>query len=280
MTSPTNSQLIEADDRLATVFSHFYCVQHDRQAAPVQQQLMPNYEMLLVFNFGPAIMGSFGDSEHIIEQTAVIGPLQKTLTYTVPPGADFIVVNFTLNGFYRLLGVSMQQLNPASVHDPDVLLNKSCFSELWTQMVHLASLKERLKLICDYARKFVTPLDSPSVALLDSVPYFRHLAVDPVKMLAQTHHVSTRSVQLHFQTYLGYSAKELGRFLRFKKILNFLYRQPTQPVDWPELVLTFGYYDHSHLSKDFRYFLGTTPRQFVKQLAQGQVCISKSGKFY
>ena len=63
-------------------------------------------------------------------------------------------------------------------------------------------------------------------------------------------------------------------------VLHFLYQQRPQAVDWLDLVLTFGYYDHSHLSKDFTYYLGLTPRQFVKQLAEGGVCISKSGKFY
>lgn len=275
-----NSQLIEADERLSTVFSHFYCVQLDRQAAPIQQQLLPNYEMLLIFNFGPEVPISIGDDPHHIQQTAVVGPLQKTLTYVLPPGADALVVTFTLNGFYRLLGVSMQQLKADDLHDPDVLLNKPCFRDLWHQLAPMTTLEDRIQLLNEYALTFVAPSNAASQSLQESIPYFRHSAVDPVKVVAQTQGISTRSVQSRFQTYLGYSAKELVRFLRFKKVLHRLYQQPAQSVDWPDIVLQFGYYDHSHLIKDFTYFLGMTPRQFLKQLAQGGVCMGKSGKFY
>ncbi|RZM07607.1 MAG: hypothetical protein EOO88_51500, partial [Pedobacter sp.] len=86
MESPTNSQLIEADEQLATVLSHFYCVEHAAQTQPVRQQLLPNYEMLLVFNFGPAIPILLGDNAYVIEQTVVLGPLQKMLVYELPAG--------------------------------------------------------------------------------------------------------------------------------------------------------------------------------------------------
>ncbi|MFD2933888.1 helix-turn-helix domain-containing protein [Spirosoma flavum] len=280
MGAPTNSQLIEADERLATVFSHFYCVQLSTQAQPLRQQLMPNYEMILAFNFGPPIPISIGTDPYVIHQTAVVGPLQKTLTYDLPAGADLIVVNFTLNGFYRLLGVPMHRLKAEDLHNPDILLNKSCFSQLWDQLAAMTTLTDRLKLISNYALAFVAPSDEAASSLLDSIPYFNDSAIDPIKALAQTNQISTRSIQLRFQTYLGYSAKQMVRFLRFKKMLSLLCQQYPESPDWLDLVLTFGYHDHSHLIKDFTYFLGVTPRQFLKQLAPGGVCISKSGKFY
>lgn len=275
-----NSQLIEADERLTKVFSHFYCVQHDRQAAPLQMQLMPNYEMLLVFNFGPDSPVSIGQNQFVVRQTAVLGPLHKPLTYELPAGADLIVVNFTLNGFYRLLGIPMHQLKGADWHDPDVLLNKSCFDDLWQQLAPMTTLGDRLQLINEYALIYLAPVDEATDSLLDSIPYFRQTTVDPIKAVAQTHRISPRSIQLRFQTHLGYSAKEMVRFLRFKNVLSFLYQQSPGAVDWVALVLEFGYHDHSHLIKDFQYFLGITPRRFLRQLAEGNVCISKTGKFY
>ncbi|GAB4021777.1 AraC family transcriptional regulator [Spirosoma koreense] len=280
MASPTNSQLIEADARLATVFSLFYCVQHSTQAEALEQQLLPNYEMLMLFNFGPAIPGLLGDEPYVVQQTAVLGPLQKLLTYTLPPGADLIVVNFTLNGFYRLLGVPMHQLRDAHEFDPDALINKSCFRDLWEEVAATPNLSDRLQRLSEYALTYLTPVDEATRSLMHSIPYFTHQAVDPIKALAETQRVSPRSIQLRFQTQLGYSAKELTRFLRFKKLLKALYQEYPAPVDWLNLVFTFGYHDHSHLIKDFQYFLGMTPRQFLRQLATGGVCISQSGKFY
>lgn len=275
-----NSQLVEADERLTTVFSHFYCVQLSDQDPPLRQQLLPNYEMLLVFNFGPESPIRLGNDQHIIGQTAVLGPLQKMLTYELAPGADVIVINFTLNGFYRLLRVPMNQLSSEDIHNPDVLLNKSCFSDLWNQLAPMTSLADRLQLLSEFALAYAAPAEESTHSLIESIPYFRNAAVEPVKALAEKQQVSTRTIQLGFQTQLGYSAKELARFLRFKKVLNFLCQQGNSSVDWLELVLQHGYHDHSHLIKDFQRYMNISPRQFMNQLVEGGICSSKPGKYY
>ena len=274
------SQLIETDDRLAAVISHYYCVQLPQNALPVQQQLLPNYEMAAVFNFGPAIPVSTGDSQELIQRTAVLGPLEKILHYELPPGADVIVVNFTLNGFYRLMGKSMHQRQVQKGDYPGALFNQAAFGDLWPELSSMTTLPERLEAISTYAVAHLSPTDEMTRSLMDSIPYFGQMSVDPIKALADTHKVSTRSIQTRFQTHLGYSAKELTRFLRFKKVLQLLIQPTSDTIDWLALVQEFGYHDHSHLIKDFRYFVGLTPRQFVRQIAQGNVCLGKSGKFY
>ena len=52
--NPTiDEQLIDPDERLQDVFRHVYCIRQPEQGAPtVTKQLVPNYDMLLVFNFG------------------------------------------------------------------------------------------------------------------------------------------------------------------------------------------------------------------------------------
>ncbi|GAB3998171.1 hypothetical protein GCM10028807_45140 [Spirosoma daeguense] len=262
------------------VFSHYYCVQQPRHAAPVIQQLLPNYEMLLVLNFGAEISFSLGDNQYVLQRTAVVGPLQNLLRYVVPPAADLIVVNFTLNGFYRLLGVPMNQFKATDWANADVLLDATGFEWLWQQIASIDGQEERLQRISQHIAANLSPVDEGAYSLLDSIPYFNQMQIDPVKALAERHQVSARRIQARFQTYLGYSAKELIRFLRFKKVINHLSQQTTDSIDWLAIVQEFGYHDHSHLIKDFQYFLGMTPRRFLRELMQGGVCVSKSGKFY
>jgi AraC-like DNA-binding protein len=277
MTGPTHSQLIDTDERLATVFRHFYCIQHDQDAPVVQQRLLPHYEVMLVFNFGPAIPFSFGEQEHFVEKTAVMGPLQKMLSYTLLPGSDLIVINFTLNGFYRLFHIPVSQPTTS----PNSLIDASYFSELWTQLSELPTLTERLDVLTSYFLHHVAPLDDETATLLKGIPYFQNPAIEPVKTLAQERGVSPRSLQLRLRAQFGYSAKEMTRFLRFKQVLTYLQEiEANAAVDWLELVDRFGYYDYSHLSKDFAFYLNVTPRQFLQQLAHGNVCNSRPGKFY
>lgn len=272
-------KLIEADDRLARVFSHVYAVQQPPDAPTVHQQLLPNYEMLLAFTFGPALPLWLGDSSYTVRRTAVIGPLQKLLRYDLLPGTDLFVVVFTLNGFYRLFGKALQPGSGAELYGDDVLIEPHFANGLWTQLAAMPSLDDRVQCISDYALQHLAPADQITQTLFDTIPYFRHTLVDPIKAVAQQQHLSTRTLQLRFQQQLGYSAKELTRFIRFKKLITQLLAHPTQP-DWSDLVFTYGYHDQSHLIRDFQHFTGLTPSAFIKQRAGQTMCISQPGKFY
>lgn len=277
---PTKSLLLDADDHLAMVFSHFYCVQQATDAPVLPQQLVPNYEMLLVFNFGPAIPMWLGDKALVFHRTVVLGPLRHLLRYELPPGADVIVVNFTLNGFYRLVGRSAQQVRAADWRDADWMLDPMTFESLWQELTQKRTQTERLEWIRSYIQTYLAPVRQQDHDLFDSIPLFGQNVVDPVKAMAEDQRVSSRSIQLQFQTNLGYSAKELARFLRFKQVLVFLIQHAANAIDWLSVVDRFRYYDQSHLIQDFRFYLGMTPRQFVKQVNEKGICISKSGKFY
>ena len=126
----------------------------------------------------------------------------------------------------------------------------------------------------------VAPADADTRSFIDGVAYVENPAIDPVKALAERRKLTTRSVQTRFQTHLGFSAKELARFLRFKGVVARLIEQYPQPPDWADLVLTGGYHDQSHLIKDFQQFLGMTPTEFIRQLADGTVCITRPGAYY
>ena len=280
MESTISQQLVEADPRFDQVYSHVYCVQQSAHALPTQHLLVPNYEMLLVVNFGPNIPISLGSEPHVIQQTAIIGPVQKLLRYELPPGADLLIVNFTLNGFYRLLGMPMHQLRGTDFFDPDVLLKDGCFQPLRVQLASMNLLNDRLQRINEFISGYLTPTDEATRSLITSIPHFRQTAIDPVKAVAQTHQLSPRGVQLRFQTQLGYSAKALTRFLRFRNVVALLVQQFPMAPDWTDLVLKYGYYDQSHLIKDFQQFMAITPTEFIRQLARQDVCIPQTGKHY
>ena len=266
---------------LSEVLRHFYAIQTPPEAETQVQHLSPHYEMMLLFNFGPPVQFSFNKEAfdgRQLRQTAVMGPLRKMLNYELKPGSDVIVAVFTLNGFYRLFQVPVQQLGEEALLDPDLLLNNGNFNGLWETLKETPSLPERIQLLSEYTAAFVQQSDQESLPLLDTIPYFHNPTVNPAKAVAIDHQLSDRTVQMRFQKYLGFSPKEMIRFIRFKQVLYRLMQQPGSHVDWHELVVGFGYHDQSHLIKDFQHFLGTTPQQFVK--SYGDYCIAQPGKQY
>lgn len=63
-----------------------------------------------------------------------------------------------------------------------------------------------------------------------------------------------------FKRVVGTSAKELARLYRFEHVLRSI--DPTHPIDWTQVAQRLGYYDLSHINKDFVTFTGQSPTDY------------------
>ncbi|GAB4045871.1 helix-turn-helix domain-containing protein [Spirosoma litoris] len=274
----TIAQTFTAPEGLTEVFRHIYYMKHPHEATCQSLQLFPHYEMMLVFNFGPPLSVSIADDTSLVERVAILGPLDRVLTYELLPESEVMVIVFTLNGFYRLLGKSIHPLRTETANQVAVPLTELTYLDLWENLVQLPSIADRAELLMTYIQLHVTPEDTAS--LLDEASLFSNLAIDPIKIIAKNRRLSARSVQLRLRNMVGFSAKEMARFIRFKNVIAHLVKEhPTLP-DWADLVVQHGYHDQPHLIRDFQRYLGLSPTDFVKQLAEQPICITQPGKHY
>jgi AraC-like DNA-binding protein len=68
-----------------------------------------------------------------------------------------------------------------------------------------------------------------------------------------------RFIQL-FQDYVGLTPKLFCRVLRFQTVLERVGKHAA--VDWAKLAVDCGYFDQSHLIRDFREFAGIRPSEY------------------
>ncbi|NIJ52821.1 helix-turn-helix domain-containing protein [Dyadobacter arcticus] len=271
---------IEISETLGEVIKHFYCIQTTRDFKTVNQHLSPSLEMMLIFNFGPILRLSFADQEYgqlTIERLGVIGPLRKMMNYEVLPGTDLVAVVFNPHGFYRLFQIPLEEIQDDTVQDPDKLLNISGFHELWEFLNAMQTLEDRIDLLMEYGNIYFQDADEQTAQLLDGINQLDGSFAEPSKAIAIETNVSERTIQMRFKKYLGFSTKELSRFLRFKQVIDFIQKQEKE-VDWLSVVDQFGYYDQSHLIKDFQHYLATTPKKFIKEFLGKEFCVSRPGK--
>lgn len=259
------------DSRLQGVVDHFYSVRIPPHSAISIQHLSPNLELMLVFNFGHAIRYSFGKNP-IAEQTfhhvMLIGPLRQMLNYELKPGDDLLIAGFTLDGFFRFL--SLEKISIESLTAGESILPLPELEALHTSLV--PNRDQRTEVLTQHILRVLSPSAEAALPLLESAGLFLQTSRSPVKVMADQHSLSERTVQLRFKKYVGYSPKELLRFLRFKQVLLSLIQQPDQ--SWFDLVVTFGYHDQSHFIKDFKHYTGLSPKEFRKLQEQGNFCVS------
>lgn len=263
-----NGRLYLIEGSLKEVVSHYYHI-YNAASETVLKHLSPSLEMLLVFNFGSSVSISFNNSvspHEVKKGCAVIGPVRKMLNYELKEGADALIVNFRLSGFYRLFKVPLNNFDGQTVYDPDEITDKFSFSELWKTLSEISDLKARLSIISSFIVHYIHEMDDAAQPLINGEHYFYNPSTHPAKAIASDANLTERTVQIRFQKYAGYSPKELLRFLRFKMVLGRLMNAKEKSTDIFEIVAAFNYHDQSHLIKDFQHFLGTTPQQFIKDL--------------
>jgi methylphosphotriester-DNA--protein-cysteine methyltransferase len=72
-----------------------------------------------------------------------------------------------------------------------------------------------------------------------------------------------------FQARVGTTPKLFQRLRRFQRALPLA--QAGSDPDWAQLALQVGYYDQSHLIRDFLAFSGLTPANYARQWSAVEV---------
>ncbi|TDO20953.1 helix-turn-helix domain-containing protein [Pedobacter duraquae] len=271
-----NEALFSVEAPLDEVINSFYHTSVAKDGQPITRHVCPNLEMMLIFNFGVPVRISFHNSAldtQVISRTAVIGPLRQMLNYELPPGADALIVNFKFNGFQRLFDMPLTGLTEGNQKDAELVTDDIRFYGLWTALAALPATAQKVSFLKESATDLLRENDRVLQTVIGDLAKFFNPLVDPVKAIAADTHLSERSIQLKFQKHTGYSVKELLRFLRFKEVIAYILSRSNQKIDMFELIARYDYHDQSHLIKDFQYFLGLAPQQFIKNLNNGSFCV-------
>jgi AraC-like DNA-binding protein len=271
-----NEALFLVEAPLEDVITSFYHMIVASDGAPITRHVCPNLEMMLVFNFGIPVRFSFHNNPldtEVIGRSAVIGPLRQMLNYELLPGADALIVNFKFNGFQRLFGMPLTGLTGEGLAGAELLADDSRFDRLWKELAALPTSEQRVSYFKQAAIGLLKENDKVVQTVISKLAQFFDPCVDPVKAIAADTRLSERSIQLKFQKHTGYSVKELLRFLRFKEVIAYILARSNQKIAIFDLIARHDYHDQSHLIKDFQYFLGLAPQQFIKNLNNGSFCV-------
>jgi methylphosphotriester-DNA--protein-cysteine methyltransferase len=87
-----------------------------------------------------------------------------------------------------------------------------------------------------------------------------------IRALSDQIGISQKHLDTQFKRLVGATPKELARIYRFTHLLYSI--DPLQPVDWTHVAFRFGYYDQSHLNKDFEAFTGHNPTGYLRLLRE------------
>ncbi|WP_171166032.1 AraC family transcriptional regulator [Streptomyces sp. I05A-00742] len=194
-----------------------------------------------------------------IPPTAVYAARTSALRFSPPGRFQGIQVMLTLDGATRLLGPRLWEFADALPDTRDVLGRR--FGDLHERLTCAGSWDARFALLDE---TFLA-LDDPDG---DRVPpplawaWERLLHADGppcIADLARETGWSPRRLQQAFQRHVGVAPRTVASMTRFRRTLETLVTTPAE-LPHADLAVRCGYYDQSHLIREFKAVTGLTPR--------------------
>lgn len=260
---------IDVPSEFQEVFSYFYVAKNNSKER-IHKTLLPNYQTLLLFNFGGELILSTNSGMSIeVDKCIVIGPIKQSFDYSIAAGSEIVVANFKDDAFYRFFGQSAVS-GKITMH-PDDLMDENCFTILWQLLKKIGTQEERVSIILSFCKPYLRNRTNAFEVISNQAN--ANEALNPVKTIADKTQQSERNVQLNYKKYLGFSAKEINRYKRFLRAVGLLQdlAASSRKADWFYIIEECNYYDQSQLIHDFKHYLNLTPTQFFK--FQEEVCI-------
>jgi AraC-like DNA-binding protein len=225
-----------------------------------RERILPSGTFELVFNLR--------DDEFRIQDPAggyrrfsgamVSGPYARFFVIDATQQASIIGVHVKAGGAAHLLGIPADELADTHV-DLETLWGPSA-RELRERLCAAATPEQRLRILeTALMTRLLRPAERhrlvlEALAALDA-PGVRVLEVARRAGLSQR-----RFIQV-FSEHVGMTPKLCCRVRRFQRALALAERTPAP--DWARLALACGYFDQSHLIRDFVAFSGLTPATYL-----------------
>ncbi|WP_309670212.1 helix-turn-helix domain-containing protein [Gemmatimonas sp.] len=220
----------------------------------------------LIFNFGDPFEHVSGDgTRHAQPSCFLVG--QITAPFVVRPtgSVDLLAVRFEAHGAMALHADLSKLTNTWA---DAARLRDATLPALWRTMSVQDDDQRRATLLTWLARYGHAPSAADHVVreLVHAIRAdgARRDPTPSVQALADAHGVSLRTVQRRFLTQVGVSPKRFSRIVRFHRVC-LAWRH--EPDTLARVAADCGYYDESHLVRDFRAFVGEPPAGFLNSLA-------------
>ncbi len=235
----------------------------DHSGAPVsRERVYPDGAMALVLHRKQSHSTFFVDDEKVsIPVPMLAGPWSRSFHIDPSLSTGVIGVVFRAGGARALFRVAAHELHNADLAlgdldrgEADRLLNQVCS----------ASGEQALATMQRYLTgKLGGAAPIPPAMRYAAAQLSRKGGVRGVRRIQQDTGLShTRLIQL-FREHVGLTPKLFCRVRRFRRLLACIDKD--LPVNWAALAADCGYFDQSHLIRDFRTFAGITPAEYVRR---------------
>lgn len=218
------------------------------------QRILPDGCAELILNFADPVVQETGGP---VRQPALmfVGQITGPLHIRPTGRVDLLGIRFRPGGAAALTPVPQHELVDRTVPLADIARGVAKLLAPAFDSDDEATRIERTTGALDRS------LDSRRTVVAESADALvRQWGMIPVGVLAAGAGLGARQLERRFLDEVGMTPKRLARISRFQRVFQAMERRP---IGWTRVAAECGYYDSSHLVRDFREFAGEAPSRAV-----------------
>lgn len=233
----------------------------------LKERILPSGTFEIVFNLRDDEMRIYKAAQpdrcQHLSGSIVSGPYEGFFMTDTAEEAFVMGVHFKPGGAFPFLGLSADELSGTHIDLQGIWGREA--AEIRERLCASSSSVHRFRLLENsLSSRLFRPLEHhPAVSLaLEGFRFNNSRAV--VRKLVRNAGLSHRRFIDVFRFEVGLKPKLFNRVQRFQKVLAMIHRIPAP--DWAQLSLEHGYFDQSHLIRDFLAFSGFSPADYLCRL--------------
>lgn len=246
------------------IISCFWTMGYESNVSlPARDIVLPDGCVDLLINSGryfPRI-DHHSKREFEVKDYALVGQRQHSIGVTPSVETDFFAIRFTPFGMQALLPFDSSEITGDMLEECAIL--KGLIDPIRMILEKKISIEEKIHLIEQDIDSQIRPdfIIKPIVAHATH-EIIKHQGDFNVKSFCLRHDIHKSTLEKSFLAQVGLRPKEFAAIVRFNHTHSMLkaghYESLTQ------LALNCGYYDQSHMIKDFKRFSNHSPSKFLK----------------
>lgn len=228
---------------------------------------VPTGLMNLIFHRGNRL---FSVNENELHPRAFLSGQERTFADLKYDGQiNMISVVFHPVGVKAFFKLPVSQLAGSRLSGGDI--NDKELSRLEIDLVNTENDNLCILLIEKFLLKRLTSLVQYNLKRVETAIRLINSGQTDIVKLADAACLSTKQFNRVFSEHVGANPKEYSRTIRFQRALHIL--EYNQQISLTDLAYKCGYFDQSHMIKEFKTFSGYTPGEYLA------ICVPHSDYF-
>lgn len=257
-----NYQTYKPHKELESIVKFYWTLEVPFDPNNQKQKIVPDGCIEMTFNFGDKIKRYTSENDFILHPNAMVMG-QRTKSYFILPvgNVDTFAICFYPIGFVNFVEAPLENLVDKETPISELFgQEEACGLE--EQMMNAIDSQQRIDIIESFLlAKLNEKTTISNIVKLTVDALLKTKGATPINAILKYDVSKRRQIERHFRKQVGISPKQLGRAIRLQATLNLLLNKKSETLT--DIAYESEYFDQNHFIKDFKDFVGVTPKEFL-----------------